>query len=220
MVGVVAPLLVPCLAASERATHALPTDATGGPRGELPPPLAAGRPAWRRSPSPKPPQLSPRCGRRFAPRRWVPHVSKGSPHRSVPYITPFLLVAMPLLTFLILHSHGYLIEPLKSKSMVIDCESKTLNITDIAGWEQSVARSGRKRARERLRPERIKPMSEPAKERILRALLRYFYLTAIQVGRTCGYSPRSITHVQTHLKDLADAGYILRLFLPRPSQHV
>ncbi len=63
--------------------------------------------------------------------------------------------------------------------MVIDRESKTLNITDIAGWELSVARSGRKRARDRLRPERIKAMPEPAKERILRALLRYFYLTAI-----------------------------------------
>ena len=62
-------------------------------------------------------------------------------------------------------------------------------------------------------------MLGPAKERVLRALRRYFYLTAIQVGLACGYSPRSITHVQTQLKELADLGYALRLFLPRPSQH-
>ncbi len=39
------------------------------------------------------------------------------------------------------------------------------------------------------------------------------------MGRACGYSPRSITYVQTHLKELADARQIVRLFLPRPSQH-
>ncbi len=41
---------------------------------------------------------------------------------------------------------------------------------------------------------------------------------AQQLLRLLGYSPRSLTYIQTRLKRLADAGYLERLYLPRPSR--
>jgi len=58
----------------------------------------------------------------------------------------------------------------------------------------------------------------PAKQALLIALARYFYLTARQCTRLL-YAAGSLTRVQTLLKELADDGYVQRLFLPRPSPH-
>lgn len=58
----------------------------------------------------------------------------------------------------------------------------------------------------------------PAKQAILVALGRYFYLTARQATRLL-YAATSLTRVQALLKELADDGYCQRLFLPRPSPH-
>lgn len=41
---------------------------------------------------------------------------------------------------------------------------------------------------------------------------------AQQLLRLLGYSPTSLTYIQTRLKRLADAGYLERLYLPRPSR--
>jgi hypothetical protein len=58
----------------------------------------------------------------------------------------------------------------------------------------------------------------PAKQAILVALGRYFYLTARQTTRLL-YAATSLTRVQALLKELVDDGYCQRLFLPRPSAH-
>jgi hypothetical protein len=58
----------------------------------------------------------------------------------------------------------------------------------------------------------------PAKQALLIALARYYYLTARQATRLL-YAEGSLTRVQTLLKELADDGYCQRLFLPRPSPH-
>ncbi len=52
---------------------------------------------------------------------------------------------------------------------------------------------------------------------ILAALAQYYYLTALQVTRLL-VSRGALTRVQTKLKRLTDAGYLQRLYLPRPSQ--
>src|SRR4051794_15193287 len=57
----------------------------------------------------------------------------------------------------------------------------------------------------------------PATLPILDAFGRYYYLTATQVTRL-RYAPASHTYSQARLKQLADAGYLQRLFLPRPSR--
>ncbi len=58
----------------------------------------------------------------------------------------------------------------------------------------------------------------PAKRALLVAIGRYFYLTARQTTRLL-YAAGSLTRVQTLLKELADDGYVERLFLPRPTAH-
>lgn len=58
----------------------------------------------------------------------------------------------------------------------------------------------------------------PAKHALLLALARYWYLTARQCTRLL-YAEGSLTRVQTLLKELADGGYVQRLFLPRPTPH-
>lgn len=58
----------------------------------------------------------------------------------------------------------------------------------------------------------------PAKQAILTALARYYYLTARQCTRLL-YAETSLTRVQALLKELADDGYCQRLFLPRPTPH-
>lgn len=58
----------------------------------------------------------------------------------------------------------------------------------------------------------------PAKQALLIALGRYFYLTAKQATRLL-YAEASLTRVQTLCKELADDGFVERLFLPRPSPH-
>ncbi|MHB8644649.1 MAG: replication-relaxation family protein [Thermomicrobiales bacterium] len=58
----------------------------------------------------------------------------------------------------------------------------------------------------------------PAKHALLDALGRYYYLTARQCTRLL-YAEGSLTRVQALLKELADEGYVQRLFLPRPSAH-
>jgi len=58
----------------------------------------------------------------------------------------------------------------------------------------------------------------PAKQALLMAIGRYFYLTARQATRLL-YAAGSLTRVQTLLKELADDSYVERLFLPRPSPH-
>jgi hypothetical protein len=58
----------------------------------------------------------------------------------------------------------------------------------------------------------------PAEDRILRALARYFYLTAPQVCRLF-YKSGSINFVQTKLNTLASLSYCMRLFLPRPARY-
>lgn len=55
-----------------------------------------------------------------------------------------------------------------------------------------------------------------ADEAMLRAVHRLYFVTSLQVCRLL-YSPGSHTYVQTKMKQLADAGLLLRLFLPRPS---
>lgn len=56
----------------------------------------------------------------------------------------------------------------------------------------------------------------PAEDRILRALSRLHYLSSNQICRLL-YSPGSLTHVQSKMKQLTDAGLCQRLWLPRPS---
>lgn len=58
----------------------------------------------------------------------------------------------------------------------------------------------------------------PAKRALLAAIGRYFFLTARQATRLL-YAESSLTRVQALLKELADSGYVQRLFLPRPSAH-
>jgi hypothetical protein len=53
----------------------------------------------------------------------------------------------------------------------------------------------------------------PADEAILRALLRYHYLTSAQVCRLL-YSPKSLTHVRERLRRLAQATIIQKTFIP------
>jgi hypothetical protein len=57
----------------------------------------------------------------------------------------------------------------------------------------------------------------PSDEPILTMLGLYFYLTAAQITRLL-YAPASHTYAQARLKRLVDAGYLQRLFLPRPSR--
>jgi len=58
----------------------------------------------------------------------------------------------------------------------------------------------------------------PAKHAILAAIGRYFHLTARQVTRLL-YAEGSLTRAQALLKEIADDGYVQRLFLPRPTPH-
>jgi len=58
----------------------------------------------------------------------------------------------------------------------------------------------------------------PAKHAILRAVAQYYHLTAQQLTRLL-YAAGSLTRVQALLKELADDGYVQRLFLPRPTPH-
>jgi len=58
----------------------------------------------------------------------------------------------------------------------------------------------------------------PAKQDLLVAIGRYFYLNARQCTRLL-YAEASLTRVQALLKELADDGYCQRLFLPRPTPH-
>lgn len=60
-------------------------------------------------------------------------------------------------------------------------------------------------------------MLGPSDAALLKLLGRYFYLTAAQVTRML-YAPTSHTYAQARLKRLADAGYLQRLFLPRPTR--
>jgi Replication-relaxation len=57
----------------------------------------------------------------------------------------------------------------------------------------------------------------PADEAILRALFRYYYLTNTRITRLL-YAAGSASLVRARLKRLADSGYCLQLFLPRPSR--
>lgn len=57
----------------------------------------------------------------------------------------------------------------------------------------------------------------PADQPLLAALGRYFYLTAAQLTRLL-YAPTSHKYAQARIKRLADAGYVQRLFLPRPTR--
>src|SRR6266545_1582739 len=65
------------------------------------------------------------------------------------------------------------------------------------------------------RPRLVLPA--PADAQLLHAVQRYHAITARQLT-TLLYAPSSHTWVQTKLKRLTDAGYLQRLFLPRPSQ--
>lgn len=56
-----------------------------------------------------------------------------------------------------------------------------------------------------------------AEQRVLQILARYHYLTAQQLLRLA-YASGSLSYVQAKLKHLSDAGYLERLFLPRPSR--
>ncbi len=58
----------------------------------------------------------------------------------------------------------------------------------------------------------------PAKQALLAAISRYFYLTARQATRLL-YAGASLTRVQMLLMELTNDGYCQRLFLPRPSAH-
>ncbi len=58
----------------------------------------------------------------------------------------------------------------------------------------------------------------PAKRALLHAVARNHFLTARQCTRL-RYAASSLTRVQALLKELADDGYVQRLFLPRPSPH-
>jgi hypothetical protein len=58
----------------------------------------------------------------------------------------------------------------------------------------------------------------PADENLLRAAFRYYYLSSRQACRLF-YSFGSLTYVQTKLKSLTDAGFLQRIWLPRPSPH-
>lgn len=62
------------------------------------------------------------------------------------------------------------------------------------------------------------PSIVPADDGILRALLRYHYLSNQQVCRLL-YSKGSLTYVQAKMKRLTDVGLCQRLWLPRPAQH-
>ena len=57
----------------------------------------------------------------------------------------------------------------------------------------------------------------PTEDAILRAVLRFHYLSSQQVCRLL-YSPGSLTYVQSKLKRLTDAGFCQRVFLPRTTQ--
>lgn len=57
----------------------------------------------------------------------------------------------------------------------------------------------------------------PADLRVLAAVGRFVYLTARQVARRL-YAETSLSYVQARLKRLADAGYLERRFLPRPTR--
>ena len=57
----------------------------------------------------------------------------------------------------------------------------------------------------------------PSDAALLKLLGHYFYLTAAQVTRIL-YAPTSHTYAQARLKRLADAGYLQRFFLPRPTR--
>lgn len=63
----------------------------------------------------------------------------------------------------------------------------------------------------------IRPAIGPVNAKLLGVLARYYYLTAVQVTRLL-YAPTSLTYVQARLKLLADAGYLQRVFLPRPTR--
>lgn len=58
----------------------------------------------------------------------------------------------------------------------------------------------------------------PSHERVLRALVVYDRLTAEQTRRLL-FSRGSLTYVQTKYKELADAGYVLRVPVGRPVPH-
>lgn len=58
----------------------------------------------------------------------------------------------------------------------------------------------------------------PAKQALLLALHRYYFLTARQCTRLL-YAQTSLTRVQALLKELADDRQCQRLFLPRPTPH-
>jgi hypothetical protein len=58
----------------------------------------------------------------------------------------------------------------------------------------------------------------PSHERVLQALGRYDHLTAEQTRRLL-FGEGSLTYVQTKYKELADAGYVLRVPLGRPTLH-
>lgn len=70
------------------------------------------------------------------------------------------------------------------------------------------------RSRKRAQSESV----TPAKQALLVAIGRYFYLTARQCTRLL-YAETSLTRVQALLKELADDSYCQRLFLPRPTPH-
>lgn len=57
----------------------------------------------------------------------------------------------------------------------------------------------------------------PADAPLVGALGRFFYLTAAQLTRLL-YAPTSHSYTQARLKRLADAGYLQRIFLPRPTR--
>ncbi|MBE0610053.1 MAG: replication-relaxation family protein [Dehalococcoidia bacterium] len=62
------------------------------------------------------------------------------------------------------------------------------------------------------------PTVGPADDAVLRAAFRYYYLSSRQVCRLL-YSPGSLTYVQMKLKRLSDAGFLQRIWLPRPAAH-
>lgn len=65
---------------------------------------------------------------------------------------------------------------------------------------------------------RLRPfIAGPADAPLVGALGRLFYLTAAQLTRLL-YAPTSHTYTQARLKRLADAGYLQRIFLPRPTR--
>src|SRR5437764_111043 len=57
-----------------------------------------------------------------------------------------------------------------------------------------------------------------ADDAILRALLRYHYLTSVQLCRLL-YSPRSLTYVRDRLRRLVDARVVQKSFIPCITGH-